>query len=435
MKRLLLIVILVLTGLILGGCTLISPPGTKKVTIKYWGLWEPENVLGPIIAEYQKQNPSITIQYSKQSPRDYREKLQNALVQGTGPDVFRLHNSWLPMFGNDLSALPKNVMDAKTFESTFYPVAKSDLKIGNEYYAIPLEIDTLALFYNTDLFRSAGVDSPRVGWDWTDFQNTATRLTNKTKDGRILIAGAAMGRTSNVDHWPEIIALMMLQTGVDLKNPSNPEKMANAEQALSYFTNFTKDTGKTWDDTLPNSTEAFIQGKLAMYFAPSWRTFDIKAGNPDLKFKTIPVPELEGGNITYASYWVEGVSKKSKVQKEAWDFLKFLSLKETEMKLYNEERKIRDFGEPYSRVDLGTTLKDDPLVGPFINMAPSAKSWYLASFTNDGDTGINSKINKYFENAINSVVKNEKEPKDALVTLSKGINQILSAYKLVPAGR
>ncbi|PIZ46260.1 hypothetical protein COY30_00480, partial [Candidatus Woesebacteria bacterium CG_4_10_14_0_2_um_filter_44_9] len=71
--------------------------------ITWWGLWEDEPTVAPLITEYQLKNPKVTIKYVKQSQQDYRERLTNALAKGTGPDIFTFHNSWVPMFKNDLN--------------------------------------------------------------------------------------------------------------------------------------------------------------------------------------------------------------------------------------------------------------------------------------------------------------------------------------------
>ena len=185
-------------------------------------------------------------------------------------------------------------------------------------------------------------------------------------------------------------------------------------------------TDLVWDETLPPSTYAFATGRVAMYFAPSWRAFNIKEINPNLQFKIVPVPQLPGSKISWASYWVEGVNKKSDYEKEAWKFLKFLSTKETMQKFYSEASKTRLFGEIPSRVDLADLYQSNPYVAPFLEQASYAQSWYLASRT--WDNGINEKMIKYYEDAVNDVLGG-KEAKEVLQTCAQGISQVLSQYQ------
>lgn len=393
----------------------IKPGG---VTLTYWGLWEDENILKPLIDDYEKNHRGVQIDYKRQNPKEYRERLQAAIGSGKGPDILRFHNTWLPMLKSDLSPIPTNVFSPDEFKDTFYPVTTEDLKSGNIYYGIPLEIDGLALVYNPDILKAANVSPPT---SWEEFQKSARILTVKNEAGKIRTSGAAMGTTNNIDHWSDILGTMFLQDGLDLRNPQG----GFAEDALIYYTSFAQGENKTWDETLPSSTLAFVQGKVAMVFEPSWDILTIKATNPRLNFKVLPVPQLPGVNIPWASYWVEGVSIKSRHQAEAWDFLKYLSQKENLVKFYTESAKTRSFGEPYSRRDLAPSLKDDPYLGAYIQQASHARSFFLASKT--FDNGINDKIIKYLEDAVNSVNQGVS-PKSALTTATAGVRQVLSTY-------
>ncbi|KKR57557.1 MAG: extracellular solute-binding protein, partial [Candidatus Curtissbacteria bacterium GW2011_GWB1_40_28] len=155
--------------------------------------------------------------------------------------------------------------------------------------------------------------------------------------------------------------------------------------ALEYFANFAKGPDHVWDETMPPSTIAFAGGNLAMYFAPSWRAMEIKQVNPLLNFQVAPVPQLEGSQVTWASYWAEGVSAKSAHKKEAWEFIKFMQEDENLVKLYSEASRTpgRFFGEPYPKVPLAAQLVSDPIVGAYIKDAPYMRSFPMASRTFD----------------------------------------------------
>ena len=392
--------------------------------IVWWGLWEDESSIAPIISEYEASNPKVKIKYIRQSKEDYRERLTTALAKGTGPDIFRFHNTWTPMFKNDLDKIQASVYSAGEYSSVFYPVAVSDLTYGANLVGIPLEYDGLSLYINEEIFEKAGKNVPTT---WNELRQVARDLTVKDEMGNITQSGVSLGRTENVDHWPEILGLMMLQNGVDLTHPTG--KLA--EDALDFYTIFSKTDG-VWDNTLPSSTVAFAAGKTAMYFGPSWRSFEIRLQNPNLRFKTVSVPQLpkteaNEPDVNYASYWVEGVWARSKNKTEAWNFLKYLSSKEKLQSFYQNASKTRMFGEPYSRSDMASFILDHPIIGSEVEQAKMAQTWFLQSRTWDGPTGINSQINKYFEDAVNAVNLG-KEASVALAPVSSGVIQVLSQY-------
>lgn len=399
------------------------------VEIVWWGLWEDASIVEPLVAEYEAANPGVDIRYEKQSKEDYRERLVNSLNRGTGPDIMRIHNTWTPMFATELASLPSDVMSPQEFAETFYPAALSDMSTAEGIVGIPLEYDGLALYINEDIFSAFAKTPPRT---WDELRRTALELTIRDSQGNINQAGAALGSTQNVDHWEDILALMMIQNGANLAEPVGEF----AEGALNFYTVFTR-TDNVWDETLPPSTAAFAGGKVAMYFAPSWRAFEINRLNPNLAYRVISVPQLpkvrpNDPDVTYASYWYEGVWARGKHQKEAWKFLKFMSSREALEKLYLNASQTRAFGEPYPRVDMRQLLLQDPVVSGFIELAPNARSWFLASRTFDGETGLNSVLSGYFKDAVNTVRQSgEGRAEFALQTAAAGVQQTLVRLGLV----
>ena len=394
--------------------------GVSKATLTYWGLWEDASVMQSTISDFNRQYPNITINYSKQDIKQYRERLLARIPSGIGPDIFRFHNTWVQMLSAVLLPLSSETITKADFIKWFYPVAQRDLIKNGAIYGIPLEIDTLSLYINKNIFESAGLSPPN---NWVDFINDARQLTVKDGSGKIKTAGAALGIFSNVTHAPDIISLLFVQNGVYLNNIF-PNDQAAAE-ALVFYTSFATGSSSTWDSSFDPSILAFAKENLAMYFGYSWDFFTIKALNPKLTFETHPVPHLPNQNMTIASYWAEGVSVKSKYQKEAMLFMKYLAQKESEQKLFAEQSKTRAFGEPYARVDLANLLKDNAVVYPFVSQGNEAVSSFFASDTSDN--GLNSKSNTYLGDAVNSML-NGASPQSAVDTLSKGVNQVLQQY-------
>ena len=397
-----------------------KPKTPEIITLKYWGLWEPENLMAEVISDYQQIHPNVAVQYVRQSPKDYRERLQSSLAKGDGPDIFRWHNAWLPMLKTDLSPIPDTIYSPNEFDTTFYPIVKKDAFFNGRYYGIPLMFDALALYVNEDIFQS---DSTlKIPTTWDNLRQTAYKLTVRDERGNPTRAGIALGTATNVDNFSDILGLMILQNA---GNPGKPDTEA-VTSALKFYTLFaTQD--RTWSDQLPNSTYAFATAKTAMIIAPSWRAIEVKAINPQLNFKLYSVPQLPGTNISWATYWLEGVSKKSVNSAAAWEFVKYLSSREVLTKMYNLASKTRLFGEPYPRQDMASLLQADPFLGAVLSQAISAQSWPLSSRT--FDNGLNDKIIKYYEDAINSYLNNQPE-KDITQNLTQGVTQVLSQYGL-----
>jgi multiple sugar transport system substrate-binding protein len=398
------------------GSTTKTTTSGNKVTLTYWGLWEASSVFEDVLADFKAENPTIDVNYVQQKHPDYRERLQTAIASQNGPDLFRYHASWTPMLANELAAMPSSIMSVSEYRNTFYPVAAQQLQVNGQIVGIPLMYDGLALYYNKDILETAGLQPAQT---WAALKTQATQLTVRSSDG-IERAGLAVGNASNVDHFSDIIGLLMLQNGADLTDPTSKE----AQEALQFYTNFVK-ADNVWSEDLPNSTVAFARGEVAMMFAPSWRVHEIQAINPDLNFGITQVPSLGSDRVAWATYWAEGVNSKSSNKTEAWKLLKYLSSAEVMKKLYNDQSQTRAFGEPYSRVDLADELASDPFVAPYLSDAPYATSWYLNSMT--FDNGINDQLIKYYVDAVNAVLDG-RQPTEVMETVDSGTTQVLRQY-------
>lgn len=399
-KKKIITILLAVLAILLIGIVLVSSLSQnsgKNITnsdeIVWWGTWEDERIINPLIEEYSAQT-GVKIVFQRQAKEDYRERLANSLAQGKGPDIFRIHNTWVPMFYSYLSALPSNVMSSEEYEQTFYRAALDASSTKNGIVAIPLEIDGLALFINQDLFTTFGVPTPT---SWNELRDAANRLTIRDRD-RLTQAGIALGSVNNVDNWEEIIALMLVQNNANLSEPSDP----NATGVYSYYFNF-RDQYFAWDETFPSSITAFATGKAAMIIAPASSSYEIRKINPGLKFRVVPVPQLpkfdeSEPDVTYASFWVEGVWNKSKNSQAAWEFLKYLSQKEQIAKLQKNQSASSLVKKGISpRLDMRESELLDPNIAGFVRIAPTARVWYLASNTGDGQTGLNTLLSSAFK--------------------------------------
>lgn len=363
-----------------------------NVELTYWGLWQDETVIEPLIADYEAEHPNINIEYVRQSPEEYRERLTSAMARGEAPDIFRMHNTWTPMFYEELSTLPSDIMSEEEYSNTFYPAAIASLSTPNGIGAIPLMYDSMSLFINQDIFTTFSEPVPE---SWSEFRQTATNLTVREQDEEVIRqAGASLGRTDNVDYWPEIVTLMQIQNGADLIEPKGELSIGSFQYYLQYSL-----VDKVWDETLPASTLAFATGKLGMFIAPSFTSQEIVKLNPNLRFRAHPVPQLpkfdpSDPDITYAIFWAEAVWSGGKHQKEAWEFLKFLSSQESMQKLYAKTK------EPYSRRDMAALLASDPYYSATVRLAEDSRVFYTASNTHDGETGINSQIKAAYEKVL-----------------------------------
>ena len=411
-------------------------PSSGNIELVYWGLWEDNETIQDLIEQYENENPGVRIKYSKQQ---YGSTIENAGYEITlytrltqsytssdepAPDIFRIHNTWLPKYRFLLSELPSSIMTSSEYAKEFYPTAVEDFTdTDGKIYAIPLEIDGLVVFYNKKLLKEIGY-TKEFPTDWNDLFDLATQLTKRNSSGQITQAGLSMGGTKDtMRFFDEILYFFMLQEGMDIIDETRTKVTLNTQKGkrvLDRYISFAKGDSAVWNNDIGLDTDMFGEEKLAMLIAPSWMTFDIIDYNSKVEFDTAPLPQLTANNkeVYYSTYWGEAVNKNCQYPEEAWKFIKFLSEPANEKKLYAAQSKIRTFGEPYSRVELNSLMTGEKYVDAIAKSAKLMKSWQI---------GPDEEVKKILSDMIEAVLDDD-DASSALSEAEEKINDVLAEY-------
>lgn len=149
---------------------LVSIVPTRAAEITYW-LWDARQQPGYEAAarQFEKENPGTTIKITQMGWNDYWTALSTAFVSGTAPDVFTNHLSRYPeQVQNDI------IVDINPFIQK--DKVPTDIYLGELYklwgregkqYGLPKDWDTIAIAYNKDLLKKAGLDPAALAnMDW-----------------------------------------------------------------------------------------------------------------------------------------------------------------------------------------------------------------------------------------------------------------------------
>lgn len=371
--------LIVVSGISLMGFGCRDPRPVQQTTntsLLVWGLWQDSDVMGPIVRAFQEQT-GIKVEYKKvSSVATYEQELLEALAEGRGPDIFVINNTWVEAKRGRLIPAPAEIINERQMQAEFVDVVKNDLVRDGLVYALPTSVDTLALFYNNSLLNSAGIAAPAKTWG--EFQQHVIKLTQVSRLGVISQSAAAMGTAANINRAPDIMQMLMMQSGLKIIDTSRGEKrvdIANdiGNRALSFYTDFSNKSKQvyTWDISQDYSIDAFAEGKTAMMLNYSYQIPTIKAKNPRLQFSVALAPQIGGETtpVTFASYWPFAVSASSRSPQAAWQFVRFLSSKAV------AETMNRAQGVPPARRDAVPDYAADPIMGVFAEQALKAQSW------------------------------------------------------------
>lgn len=375
-----LLVFVIILGVVImmsGGST-----NNQPISLQFWGVFDDQNDFQAAITEYRKTNPRVQINYKAFSFNDYEPSLINAFASGQGPDIWLMHNTWLPKHMAKIAPLPQKEAQftLADFQQQFAAVAENDLTDNGQIYALPIYIDTLALFYNKDVLNAAGVATPPRTWE--EFNQAVAQIAQIDQNNNINRAGAAIGTAKNINRSTDILSLLMLQSGVPIFDRQNSRaSLSNytsgkdlAEIALTYYTDFSNPAKRvyTWNDAQHYSIDAFREGTAAMMFNYSHQIKTLRQQAPRLNFGIAPIPQLSSQNPTnYANYWAPTVAKASANTLEAWKFLVFLSSRAGVATYLNATQN------PTARRDLIDEQKNDGIeLAVFLGQTLTARSWW-----------------------------------------------------------
>lgn len=408
------------------GCTkgpdAATVAASQPKTLVIWGVVDDIDAYAPIFQAYQAAHPHISMDYRKFRLEEYEDKLVNAMADDRGPDIFLIHNTWVGKYMPRIAPMPATTnmvykfvsggmtnqtetLELRTEKSITlrglrdaYPdtVAKDVVRTINtakqytapkyeeKILALPMSVDTLALYVNKDMLNAAGI--PVVPDTWDKFQATMSRLVKVDENGKLLQSGAALGTARNVERAADILSVLMMQNGAQMVTDDGtpsfaamPEALSAtrqevpAAQALGFYLDFANPTKDiySWNADMPNSLDAFVQGRLAYFFGYAYHLPLIKARAPKLNLTIAKLPQIEGNpTVNFANYWAWTVSKKSKNADIAWNLINYMTKPE------NEQLYLKQAQRPAAHKSLIEGQLEDEQLAVFASQVLTARSWY-----------------------------------------------------------
>lgn len=410
---LMLFATLFLMGQGCSGNTEAERAASERVTLEIWRVFDDESTLSNTMRAYQALHPNVSFVYREKRIDEYQDDLLRAFAEGSGPDIFSVHNTWIGQWENLMTPLPDSVsipfsetkgtikketittlreipsITTRQLKSEFVDVVTADVVRSyqanrnatpvDRIFGLPLAVDTMALFYNRDLLNAAGIaEPPRT---WTEFQSAVTRLSSVGENDIILQSGAAIGTSQNVERAFDILSLLMMQNGTPMTNDRGQATFANETDrdfipgvnAVRFYTDFANPLKEvyTWNEDQPNSFDAFINGNTAFFFGYTYHIPVINAQAPKLNYSVTPMPQIDGGRtVNYANYWVESVSKSTEHANWAWDFIQFAASQDRVTSYLSAS------GKPTARRALINEQLEDEDLYVFASQLLTADSWY-----------------------------------------------------------
>lgn len=332
--------LLLVSAALLSGC---ARREAEVVEIGYmaWGSAEQLAVEQKIIDEFEKTHPNVRVKLFMVPSSSYHQKLQIMLASRTAPDVVRVDHYYFPAIVKKdyfLCLEPFVRADPEFDRDDFFPFALEEGTYEGRLYGLNMLGGGHIIYYNKKLFDEAGIPYPydlyrRGEWTMDKFVEVARKLTKKDSNGRYVQFGSNMPMP-----WYPVWAF-----GGDFLSPDYKRCLLGTPEAVRGL-QWMKDL--RWKHhVVPTPAEAamsaftFESGKLGMMFAWSGQSPVLWRAARGFDWDIAPVPEGPAGRFTCLKGNQLAIYKESKHPKEAWEFIRHVTSRETEMYVCGELRR------------------------------------------------------------------------------------------------
>ncbi|GAP51565.1 sugar ABC transporter substrate-binding protein [Streptomyces azureus] len=325
---------------------------------------------------------------------DLTNKALLAAQQGNSPDVLIVDNPVVSTLAEAgvLTTTDENKLDTSKVSPNLLAAGES----GGKTYGTPIGANTLALYYNKEVLKDAGVDVASI----KDWKSLTAALAKAEKAGKKGITFSAVGTEEGSFQFLP----WFWGSGAKLTALDSPEATA----ALKLWTDWLKKgyaPNSVINNTQTTSWQEFASGDYAFAENGTWQLANAEKAGFD--YGVLPIPASTGGS---AAAPTGGEFVTLPVQGETGRYAtsqKLVSCLTSTENLYATDTTL-SYVAPTAEVQ-DKQVTADPKLKPWVEAVSAAKGR-----TSD-DLGTKyPKISEQMWKAVQSALSGSKSPKDAL---------------------
>jgi len=268
--------------LLFSGCS--AHRNTREV-LTFWALGAEGERAVPLIAEFERRNPSIHVVVQQIPWTAAHEKLLTAFVGEATPDVAQMGNTWIPEFVAVRALEELRGFDARDHFAGIWATNVVDGKL----YGIPWYVDTRVLFYRSDILAAVGY--PKGPRTWSEWIDAMQRIEREHR------ARFAILLPTNEFEPTLMLALSSHSTLLAPDGTRGAFRRPEFARAFQFYVDaFHRGYAPSVSNQLiANLYQQFAQGDFAMYITGPWNVGEFKRKMPPEmqdKWATAPLPAL-----------------------------------------------------------------------------------------------------------------------------------------------
>lgn len=302
-------------------------PKKKVVEVSFWHVFS-ENFGAPVIKEMvaefnqSQEDIKVTEVYNPDMYPGLMQNLQAEVAAGDVPSIAMIGYNYIKYFAanfeyiNPEKLIADQVPEDKNYLSeTFLPNILSLGQVEDQQIGLPYAISTPILYYNADLFKQAGLESPPTTWQ--EVREMAKVINEKTGEYGFYMQEYA-------DNWA-IQGLLESNGGQMMSDDQASFASKEGIEAYQLLADMVLKDKTALHIGADEGIQAFSNGKVGIFLGTSAKIGTIQSAVKfELKGAEFPVFEGKERRIPAGGNFLPIMAKDPEEQKAAWQFIKFM---------------------------------------------------------------------------------------------------------------
>lgn len=418
MKRILVTLLVALT------CFCIFANGSSEtsaegpVTVTFWnGYTGPDRtVLEQIVNDFNASQSDVYIDMLIMPWDTLYQRLMTSFIAGDGPDLIGFNIDRLAEYASagrllDLGPYIENseVIDPQIMAPALYGAGS----YNGVQYAVPMSSTAVAMYYNKDHFRAAGLDPENPPQTLEELFDAWDKLIIKDASGNVTQYAQAIGVRSTVAMIPAFMWLygadyIDAQGNVVINSPEAVECLTMLQEAFAKGVSPVGLTGQEADNL-------FAAGVASIEFNGPWAYQGFADAGIDVGVAVLP-SGVDGVKATVGGDSVLVINKDSEVPEAAFSFIEYWNSPDV------QRQWAVGTGAPPTRMDMISDeemLTANPNIGVFLEASQDARI-FMAGQTLSSRFDAEALVPLY-----ESISRGTATVEDALATAEATMNSIL----------
>jgi multiple sugar transport system substrate-binding protein len=402
------------------------------VHVRVWSMWtgDEERDFEAVLKEYNRTHPGVVLENlgGVDDPQTVR-----AIIAGAPPDICTIVDpTYLGTLAANNGVEPLDVRFKIDGLATadYTPGALQQCRYQGRLYALPYLMDCMALLYNKDVFRAAGLDPNRPPRTFEELDADCRQITERGPDRQL----TRIGLKPPTELTPAVTFPLYGGAFTDATGTHVTPDAPRNVMALAAYARLMQDQGgyeavQAFASGFGNNTGSFnpfFHGDVGMTISGEWNPSWAYQYSPKTHYGVAPLPYAADRPDRAGTVWLVDnlfcIPRGAHHAKEAWDFLAWTqSAKAQQMfayTLHNVPNMRAELHDPKLR--MGEPWR--PYYARFLDLAGTANA---ATFP---VLPVAALYSNEVGNAFEAVCYGSKQPAQALADVKRRVQPEMDKY-------